>query len=245
MPEHDLILYNGQVVTLDGASRTVEAVGVTSGRITAVGNSSEVLQSEGRNTRVIDLGGRTACPGFIDTHAHMDREGLKARGGYSLAGRHSVAAIVDAVKSAVARTPKGEWIVFMPMGTPKLSYISRPDQLEEGRFPNRHDLDAVSPDNPVYIRVPWGWWVHRPFVAVANSAALAKAGIDRETEAPYNVEILQDNEGAERCLPRPVLRVRHRIYVVSLRASADLRGPGGGLPSRRRRLRRRGNDEHL
>ena len=83
----------------------------------------------------------------------------------------------------------------MPMGTPKLAYISRPDQLEEGRFPTRHDLDAVSPDNPVYIRVPWGWWVHRPFVAVANSAALRLCGIDRDTPAPYNVEILTDDEG--------------------------------------------------
>jgi predicted amidohydrolase YtcJ len=195
MTEHDLILHNGQVVTLDGESRTVEAVAVTSGRITAVGSSNDLLRDAGRHTRVVDLDGRTACPGFIDTHAHMDREGLKARCGYSLAGRHSVAEIIEAVKNAVARTPKGEWIVFLPMGTPKLGYISRPDQLVEGRFPTRHDLDAVSPDNPVYIRVPWGWWVHRPFVAVANSAALSKAGIDRETEAPYNVQIQQDNQG--------------------------------------------------
>jgi hypothetical protein len=125
----------------------------------------------------------------------MDREGLKSRGGYSLAGCHSVAAVIAAVKKAVARTPKGEWVVFMPLGSPKLDYISRPDQLAEGRFPNRHDLDAVSPNHPVYIRVPWGWWVHRPFVSVANSAALGRAGITRRTEAPYNVEIVKDEGG--------------------------------------------------
>ena len=72
---------------------------------------------------------------LIDTHAHMDREGLKARCGYSLAGRHSVAAIVEAVKNAVARTQKGEWIVFLPMGTTKLGNISRPAQLAEPRQP--------------------------------------------------------------------------------------------------------------
>ena len=194
-PEHDLILHGGTVITVDGGAGIAEAVAVSAGRISAVGSTEDVLAGRGRTTRVIDLAGRTACPGFIDTHAHMDREGLKARGGYSLAGRHSVAAIVDAVASAVARTPTGEWVIFMPMGTPKLSYISRPDQLAEGRFPTRHDLDAVSPDHPVYIRVPWGWWVHRPFVCVANSAALRLCGIDRDTEAPYNVEILTDDAG--------------------------------------------------
>ncbi len=172
MSEHDLILHNGRVITLDRASRAVEALAVTAGRISAVGASAEVLAGRGRATRVIDLAGSTACPGFFDAHAHMDREGLKARGGYSLAGRHSVAAIVAAVAQAAARTPSGEWVVCMPMGTPKLSYVSRPDQLEEGRFPTRHDLDRVAPDHPVYIRVPWGWWVHRPFVCVANTAAL-------------------------------------------------------------------------
>ncbi len=195
MPEHDLILHNGRVITLDWASRDAEAVAVTAGRISAVGSSAEVLAGRGRATRVIDLAGSTACPGFYDAHAHMDREGLKSRGGYSLAGRHSVAGIVAAVGRAAARTPAGEWVVCMPMGTPKLGYVSRPDQLEEGRFPTRHDLDRVAPDHPVYIRVPWGWWVHKPFVCVANSAALRSAGITRETEAPYNVEILTGDDG--------------------------------------------------
>ena len=83
----------------------------------------------------------------------------------------------------------------MPLGTPKLYYIHRPDQLAEGRFPTRHDLDAVSPDNPVYIRVPWGWWVHRPFVSIANTKALELAGIGPDTQAPYNVEILREGNG--------------------------------------------------
>lgn len=195
MPGHDLVLHNGHVLTLDSRSRTAEAVAVKDGMVSAVGSAADVLAGRGKTTRVIDLGGRTACPGFYDAHAHMDREGLKSRGGYSLAGCRSVADVVAAVAKAVAKTPKGEWVVCMPLGTPKLDYISRPDQLAEGRFPTRRDLDAVSPANPVYIRVPWGWWVHRPFVAVANSAALARAGITRATEAPYNVEIVKDDDG--------------------------------------------------
>ena len=195
MRKHDLILHNGKVITLDGQSTIANAVAVTAGQISAIGSASEVLAGRGRTTRTIDLKGASVCPGFYDSHAHMDREGLKARGGFSLARRHSVAAIVDGVKRGVERTPRGQWALFMPMGTPKLNYISRPDQLAEGRFPTRHDLDAVSPDNPVYIRVPWGWWVHRPFVCVANSLALELAGIDADTQAPYNVEILREGNG--------------------------------------------------
>ena len=124
------------------------------------------------------------CPGFYDSHAHMDREGLKARGGFSLAGRHSVKDVVEGVRLGVERTTPGEWAVFMPLGTPKLGYISRPDQLAEGRFPTRHDLDAVSPDHPVYIRVPWGWWVHKPFVCIANPAPWSSPASDRTRRRP-------------------------------------------------------------
>ena len=195
MSTDDLILFNGRIVTLDAQSHIAEAIAIKDGHIAAVGRTADLLAGRGRNTRVIDLAGKTVCPGFFDAHAHMDREGLKARGGYSLAGRHSINAILEAVKLAVGRTPKGEWIVFMPLGTPKLDYIHRPEQLAEGRFPTRHDLDAVSPDHPVYIRVPWGWWVHRPFVAVANTAALRLAGITRDTPAPHNSEIVKDAQG--------------------------------------------------
>jgi len=71
MPEHDLIIHNGDVITLDDGSRVAEAVAVTGGLISAVGNSTEVLAGKRRASRVIDLDGRTACPGFYDTHAHQ------------------------------------------------------------------------------------------------------------------------------------------------------------------------------
>ena len=125
MREHELILHNGNVLTLDAASRTAAAIGVSAGVVSALGTSSEVLAGRSHATRAIDLEGATVCPGFYDSHAHMDREGLKARGGFSLAGRHSVKDIVEGVRLGVERTPPGEWAVFMPLGTPKLGYISR------------------------------------------------------------------------------------------------------------------------
>jgi len=195
MPQHNLILHNGKVITLDPSSRIVGAIAIREGRISAVGASAEVLKDKGAQTRTIDLAGSTVVPGFYDGHSHMDREGLKARGGISLEGLHSVEEIVEVVRKAAETTPPGEWIVLMPMGTPKFDYVYSPEQLREGRFPTRHDLDRVAPGHLVYIRAPWGWWAHRPFPSVANTAALKYAGVTRETPAPYNTEIEKDENG--------------------------------------------------
>jgi predicted amidohydrolase YtcJ len=191
----DLLLHGGKVITLDRGSRLAEAVAVRDGRIVSVGASAALLKETSPATRVIDLRGRSVLPGFFDGHPHVDREGLRARGGISLAGLISVAEIVDEVRRAASRARPGEWIITMPMGAPPHDFISRPDQLREGRFPTRHDLDAAAPDNPVYVRAVWGWWSHRPFPSVANSLALRIAGITASTPAPYNCEILKDAHG--------------------------------------------------
>jgi predicted amidohydrolase YtcJ len=193
--EASLILERGTVITLDRRSTIAEAIAVHDGRIVAVGTSDEIGARATPATRRIDLRGRTVVPGFFDAHPHVDREGLKARGGIPIAGLASVGDIVDVVRRAAAAAKPGEWIVLMPMGSPPHDYVSRPDELRDGRFPNRHDLDAVAPDNPVYIRAVWGWWSRRPFPSVANSRALALAGVVRDTPAPYNVEILRDRQG--------------------------------------------------
>ena len=152
----DLILHGGKIITLDASSRLAQAISVRSGHVVAVGDDAALLKDAAPTTPLIDLEGRSVLPGFFDAHPHADREGLKARGGIPIAGLHSVAGIVDVVKRAAQTTPAGEWIVLMPMGEPPHEYISRPEQLTDGRFPNRHDLDAVAPDHAVYIRAVWG-----------------------------------------------------------------------------------------
>jgi predicted amidohydrolase YtcJ len=195
MPEHELILHGGRIVTLDRNSRIAAALGVRGGRIAAVGADAEVVKDKGPGTTVLNIAGKTVTPGFFDAHPHMDRHGLKARGGIPLDGRGSIKEILEAVREAAARTPKGEWIVTMPMGTPPTDYVYRPEQLKEGRFPTRQDLDAAALEHPVYIRACWGWWSHRPFPSVANSKALALAGVTAQSTAPYNTEILKDANG--------------------------------------------------
>lgn len=145
----DLILHGGKIITLDRGSRLAQAIAVRSGQIAAVGDDAALLKEAAPTTQLIDLDGRSVVPGLFDAHPHADREGLKARGGIPIAGLHSVAGIVEVVKRAARTTPAGEWIVLMPMGEPPHDYISRPEQLTDGRFPTRHDLDAAAPDHPV------------------------------------------------------------------------------------------------
>lgn len=192
---HDLILTGASVITLDATSRIAEGIAVRDGRIAAVGPSKEVLKGRGPNTNVIDATGKTVTPGFFDAHPHMDREGLKRRGGIPIGHCTSISEIQDVIREAATATPEGEWIVLMPMGKPPTDYVYRPEQLKEKRFPTRHDLDDAAPNHPVFIRAPWGWWSHRPFPTVANTRALEIANVTRDTVAPYNTQILKDAEG--------------------------------------------------
>ena len=210
MPAPDLILHGGTVITLDRGSRIAEALAVRDGRIVGVGESAALLAEALPTTRTIDLGGRSVLPGFFDAHPHVDREGLKHRGGIPIAGLRSIGEIVDAVGDAARAAKPGDWIVLMPMGSPPHDYVSHPEGLKDGRFPDRHDLDAVSPNNPVYVRAVWGWWSYRPFPSVANSRALALAGVTRDTAAPHNVEILRDRRGE----PTGVFLERNYVPVL-------------------------------
>lgn len=206
----DLLLVNGKIITLDGSSRITEAVAIRGDRIAAVGAAADLDARIDPASRRIDLGGRAVLPGFYDAHPHMDREGLRNYGGCSLLGLRSVAEIVDKVAEAARTTPLGEWIVFMPMGAPPFDYVNDPRMLKEGRFPNRHDLDAVAPDHPVYIRNVWGWWSRPPYPAVANTAALKRAGIGRHTPDPYNIAIQRDEQGE----PTGIFIERNRVSLL-------------------------------
>jgi predicted amidohydrolase YtcJ len=190
-----LILHGGTVRTLDAHDRVASAIAVAGERIAAVGDDVSVLALRAPDTRVVDLAGRCVVPGFFDAHPHMDRLGLRARGGVPIAHCTSVAQIVDAVREAAARTPPGEWIVTLPMGAPPDRYLSEPSALAEGRFPDRRDLDRAAPDHPVFVRAPWGWWTRLPLPAVASSRALALAGVGRGTPDPHGIEVVRDAHG--------------------------------------------------
>jgi predicted amidohydrolase YtcJ len=202
-----LVLVDGRILTLDPRRPVVAALAAADGRVVATGGRAEVLRRRDRHTRVIDLRGATVIPGLVDAHAHLDREGLKEI--YpSLARCRSIADIQQLIRAQAARRKPGEWIVTMPVGAPPF-YQDVPDGLAERRWPTREDLDAAAPDHPVYVRGIWGYWNRPPVHSIANSRALALAGVGPETVPPAGVEIVKDAVG------RPTGRfVEHNLVQV-------------------------------
>src|SRR6218665_2541329 len=113
----DLILRNADILTFDPAQPNAQAVAIKDGRILAIGDNAGIDTFGGDGTRVRDLDGACVIPGINDTHAHMEREGLKEQR-LSLAGAGSVEEILRRIGQAASVTAPGEWIVTMPVGDP-------------------------------------------------------------------------------------------------------------------------------
>lgn len=157
-------------VPVAGGYRIAEGVAVAGERILAVGDQDEVMSYRGPGTEVVDLKGRAVLPGLIDSHCHIVGLGL-ARTGIDLnyPRARSIADICRLVAERAAAQPPGTWI--RGRGYDHL-------RLEERRHPTRWDLDPVSGDHPVVLVRSCG------HISVANSEALRRAGITRETPDP-------------------------------------------------------------
>jgi predicted amidohydrolase YtcJ len=186
----DLILHNGRIYTVDAKDSVAEALAIRGGEIVAVGRSRDMLELRGKETRAIDLGGRSVVPGFVDAHPHLDDVGLRMVLP-SFDNPKSIDEVLKTVKGEVAKRKPGEWIVFNPLaGEPEA--FSYPKVFGEGGWPTRHDLDKVSPDNPVYIQPQL---MLAPGAAIANTAALRAANLDRNLAAPDGVVVGKDEAG--------------------------------------------------
>ncbi|MEU1783489.1 MULTISPECIES: amidohydrolase [Streptomyces] len=184
----DLVFVNGSVLTVDSRFTVASALAVTGGHISAVGDRAEVMAHAGPATRIVDLGGGTLLPGINDSHLHGCALGLTMPPlsvDVSHPAVRSLTDVAEAVRKAAGTTPAGEWITGHGWDAGYLAECV----ADSSRLPTRHDLDAVSPHHPVLLYSATG---HATWV---NSAALARAGVDRDTSVPPGGVVVTDAAG--------------------------------------------------
>jgi len=182
----DLILLNGNIITLNEKQPKAEAIAIGNGRIQYIGTAAEAEKFAGGDTKKIDLKGSTAIPGFIEGHGHFS--GL----GYSLIRLNLMKTknwdeIVAMVAEKVKDAQPGEWIDGRGWHQEKWD---KPLKRDVEGYPFHDDLSAISPDNPVLLRHASG------HSAYANAKAMELAGITTETPAPTGGHIVRDASGA-------------------------------------------------
>jgi predicted amidohydrolase YtcJ len=183
-PGADLVLRNGKIVTLDTPA-TAQAVAITAGKIVAVGTDGQIAREIQPSTKVIDLGGKLAIPGFIEGHGHFTGVG-QMKMNLNLRDARSWDQIVAMVAAAAREAKPGEWIVGR--GWHQEKWDTKPAPNVNG-FPLHDALSKVSPNNPVMLTHASG---HAVF---ANAAAMKAAGITRNTANPDGGEIMKDAAG--------------------------------------------------
>jgi predicted amidohydrolase YtcJ len=202
----DSVFINGIVYTVDETNPKAEAVAVKDGLILAVGTTAEIQEYIGENTEVIDLEAKTMTPGFIESHAHLMGIGYNKLE-LDLMYVKTYDELVEKVAEAVAKAKPGDWITGR--GWHQDKWIQKPEKMVKG-FQTNEPLNAVSPDNPVFLRHASG---HASF---ANAKALELAGIaNLKGERPGEVEggeIIVDDLGN----PTGVLTERASNLVARL-----------------------------
>jgi predicted amidohydrolase YtcJ len=172
-----LLLTGGKVFTSDARGTIAEAVAVEGNRIVAVGTTREI-EANYEGERTIDLRGKLVTPGFNDAHIHF-LQGGRALMLVDLNGARTLAEAKARVAARVREVPSGAWILGRGWD----------HTLWGGEWPSKKDLDDVAPNNPVFLSRVDG---HTTW---ANSLALQKAGITRETKNPQGGEIVRDASG--------------------------------------------------
>ena len=181
----DLVLRGGKVVTVDPAYGAVQAIAVNGYRIEAVGNDADIGAHIGPETRVIELNGRLALPGFIEGHGHFLALG-RAREILDFTAARNWDEIVGQVAAAALAAEPGAWVFGRGWHQEKWREGPRPDV--DG-MPVNAGLNAAAPENPVYLTHASG------HAAIANAAALAAAGIDDDTADPQGGTIVRAADG--------------------------------------------------
>jgi predicted amidohydrolase YtcJ len=217
----DLILAHGVVITVNPKDTVAQAIAIRDGRILKVGNDAAILALASPATKIIDLHGRTATPGLIDTHAHVAEGGLSAVTSVDLGDAKSVAEIVQRIKERASKVKPGEWVQGVGWDEGKLA---------ERRMVHASDLDPVSPNNPVWLEQTSGHY------GVANSHALKLAKVTAASANPPAGTIEHAPDGSL----TGVLKEDASALVMNLIPPATMEQRRNGLVAIIRRLNSEG-----
>jgi len=184
----DRIWSGGTLLTMNDAAPRAEAIAEKDGRIVAVGSMAEVMALRGPSTRMIDLGGRTLLPGFVDAHGHMMMGGLQALAANLLAPPDGEVRDIASLQATLR-----DWMSanqgFVKQAGLIIGFGYDNATLAEKRHPTRDDLDAVSKDLPVVLLHQSG------HLLAVNSKALAMTGITADTPDPQG-GVIRRREGS-------------------------------------------------
>jgi predicted amidohydrolase YtcJ len=184
----DIVMYNGNIITVDDEFSIAEAVAVKDTRITGVGTNTDMKSLAGENTKLLDLKGATVLPGINDAHCHLNGFGLERPPMIVALGYPSIKSVKDmkmATEAKAAEVRPGKWISGLGWDRGFLDEFKGKSEA----WPTRFDIDPVSPNNPV---------VYTDFsghVCLVNSKALEMAKIDKNTPDPDNGIIQRDASG--------------------------------------------------
>lgn len=181
----DLVLKNGKIVTVDESIPEAQALAVSGDVIVAVGSDKKIEPYIGETTRVIDLEGKLAIPGFVESHGHFTSIG-RSKMQLDLMKVKNWDEVITLVADAVKDAEPGEWI--LGRGWHQEKWDKTPEPNVDG-LPYHRELSKVSPDNPVFLSHASG---HSGY---ANAKAMELGGITKETPDPPGGEVVKDPGG--------------------------------------------------
>jgi predicted amidohydrolase YtcJ len=216
----ETVFINGNIYTGNERAPHAEAIAAKTGRIVFVGSNADAKTLQKTATRVIDLEGKTVVPGLTDSHCHIFGIGEREMN-LNLEGANTQEDFLGRVKERAAKTERGKWIT----GRGWIETFWQPPQ-----FPNRSDLDKIAPDNPVWLTRADG------HTAIANSAALNMAKIDKNTPNPFGGEILKDKQSGEptgmlldhaqelvaKNIPKPTEAEREQAFLLGVKREIEM-----------------------
>lgn len=217
----DLILWGGQVVSVDPEVGQAEAIATRGDRIVAVGSRKQIAALLGPDTLVIELEQDwMVMPGFIEGHGHFMRLGETLRE-IDLRDARDWQEILTLIGAAAKDAEPGEWLIGH--GWHQGKWLRKPEPNIEG-LPLHHRLSALTPNNPVLLRHVSGHGLY------ANAAAMRAAGIDDHTPNPAGGEIVRDMQGhaigmmrEDAALPVQAALARSRAGISTAIRQAELR----------------------